>query len=458
VRGCTGSPFFIMNSIFIALAGFVLGAVAIYLYMRQHAQSAVAHETELRSRLAGSETRVDELWNQVVNLRETAGAAEELRARLAETERRAADLSTEIGGWRERNAELQAERRVLSEAQVKLLESFQALSAQALQANNQMFLDLADTALAKRQMAIEELVRPLKESLTSVDGKIQELETARVSAYTMLSSQLQSLGSETTNLVKALRTPHTRGQWGEMQLRRTVEIAGMVDYCDFRVQQTLYADDTRLRPDMIVMLPNGRRLVVDSKAPLSAYLDAIELDDDSLRAAKLKQHAAQVRCHVEKLAQKAYWAQFDPAPEFVVAFLPGESFFSAALQHDAGLIEFGADRKVLVATPTTLIALLRAIGYGWRQEKIAQNAFEISRLGRELYERLAKLAESFAMVGTHLDRATKSYNEAAGTFESRVLVSARRMKEKGVTVAEDIPELALLERTAKPLATSLLED
>ena len=213
-----------------------------------------------------------------------------------------------------------------------------------------------------------------------------------------------------------------------------------------------------LRPDLIVMLPNGRRLVVDSKAPLAAYLDAIELEDDGLRAAKLKQHASQVRGHVEKLAQKAYWAQFDHAPEFVIAFLPGESFFSAALQHDPGLIEFGADQKVLVATPTTLIALLKAVAYGWRQEKIAQNAQEISRIGRELYERLAKLAESFAAVGTHLDRATRAYNDAAGTFEKRVLVSARRMKEKGVTVAEDIPELPVLERTARPLPASTLAE
>lgn len=437
-----------------ALTGLFLGSAVIYVYMRLQLHAASVREVDLRSRLAASEAQSAEQWQQISQLSETLGTAEELRSRLAATEMRAADLSTEMAGWRERNAELQAEKRVLGEAQVKLLESFQALSAQALQANNQMFLDLADTALAKRQMAIDELVRPLKDSLSKVDTKIHELETARVSAYTLLTSQLQSLGMETTNLVKALRTPHTRGQWGEMQLRRTVEIAGMVDYCDFRLQQTLYGEDARLRPDMVVLLPNGRRLVVDSKAPLSAYLDAIELEDDALRAAKLKQHALQVRGHVEKLAQKAYWSQFDPAPEFVIAFLPGESFFSAALQHDPGLIEFGADQKVLVATPTTLIALLKAIGYGWRQEKIAQNAFEISRLGRELYDRLAKLAESFAMVGTHLDRATKSYNEAAGTFERRVLVSARRMKEKGVTAAEDIAELPLIERSAKPVSES----
>jgi DNA recombination protein RmuC len=237
-----------------------------------------------------------------------------------------------------------------------------------------------------------------------------------------------------------------------MQLRRTVEMAGMVDYCDFRVQQTLYGEDSRLRPDMIVMLPNGRKLVVDAKAPLAAYLDGIESTDDAIRAARMKQHASQVRSHVEKLAQKSYWGQFDTMPEFVIAFLPGESFFSAALQHDPSLIEFGAEQKVLLATPTTLIALLKAVAYGWRQEQIAQNAVEISRIGRELYERLSKLAENFASVGTHLDRATRAYNDAAGTFEKRVLVSARRMKEKGVTVAEDIPEVALLERVPKTSA------
>ena len=403
------------------LIGALLGGLGCWLAMRAHFFEPLRRETERRARAEATAERVPQL-----------------EARLAE-------LQTV-------NTSLAAERRVLTEAQTKMLESFRSLSSEALQANNQMFLDLADTALAKRQMAIDELVRPLKESLCKVDTKMQELETARVSAYTMLSSQLQSLGTETTNLVKALRTPHTRGQWGEMQLRRAVEMAGMVDYCDFRVQQTLYGEDSRLRPDMVVMLPNGRKLVVDSKAPLAAYLDGIEASDDGVRAARMKQHAAQVRSHVDKLAQKSYWAQFDTMPEFVIAFLPGESFFSAALQHDPSLIEFGAEQKVLLATPTTLIALLKAIAYGWRQEQIAQNAVEISRIGRELYERLSKLAENFASVGTHLDRATKAYNEAAGTFEKRVLVSARRMKEKGVTVAEDIPEVTHIERLSKSSA------
>jgi DNA recombination protein RmuC len=416
----TVSPFFFFVQ-FLFINGQLAGALGCWLAMRARFFEPLRAETERRA------------------------SAEALASRVPELESRLTALQIS-------NTDLQAEKRVLSEAQTRLLESCQAFSAPALQANNQMFLDLADTALAKRQIAIDELVRPLKDSLTKVDAKIHELETARVSAYTLLTSQLQALGSETANLVKALRTPHTRGQWGEMQLRRAVEMAGMVDYCDFRVQQTLYAEDSRLRPDMVVMLPNGRRLIVDSKAPLSAYLDAIELADDGQRAEKLKQHAMQVRTHVEQLAQKAYWAQFDQAPEFVIAFLPGESFFSAALQHDPGLIEFGADRKVLVATPTTLIALLKAVAHGWRQEQIAQNAVEISRMGRELYERLAKLAENFAAVGTHLDRATKAYNEAAGTFEKRVLVSARRMKEKGITVAEDIPEAVPVERTPKTSA------
>lgn len=242
-----------MELIFL-LAGALLGALGCWLAMRARFFEPLRRETERRAHAEATALRVPEL------------------------ESRLADLQNA-------NRTLTAERRVLTEAQAKMLESFRALSSQALQANNQMFLDLADTALAKRQMAIDELVRPLKESLSKVDSKMQELETARVSAYTMLTSQLQSLGTETTNLVKALRTPHTRGQWGEMQLRRAVEMAGMVDYCDFRVQQTLYAEDSRLRPDMVVMLPNGRKLVVDSKAPLSAYLDGIEAADDAVRRA-----------------------------------------------------------------------------------------------------------------------------------------------------------------------------
>jgi DNA recombination protein RmuC len=236
-----------------------------------------------------------------------------------------------------------------------------------------------------------------------------------------------------------------------MHLRRTVEMAGMTEHCDFCEQQTFQGEDGRLRPDVIVSLPGGRRIVVDSKTPLAAYLDGVEAETESARSAQMRAHATQVRSHVTKLSARAYWAQFDPAPDFVIAFLPGESFFSAALQHDPGLIDFGVEHRVLLATPTTLIALLKAVAYGWRQEKLATNAQEISQLGREIYERLAKLALHFAKLGEHLDRATKTYNEAAGTLESRVLVTARKIRDKGATTAAEIPAVEGLDRSARPL-------
>jgi DNA recombination protein RmuC len=236
-----------------------------------------------------------------------------------------------------------------------------------------------------------------------------------------------------------------------MHLRRTVEMAGMAEHCDFCEQQTLYTEDGRLRPDLVVYLPGNRRIVVDSKSPLSAYLDAIDAGTEAARTGHMRTHAAQVRAHVTKLSARAYWAQFDPAPDFVIAFLPGESFFGAALEHDPSLIEFGVEHRVLLATPTTLIALLKAVAYGWRQEKLAQNAQEISQLGRDIYERLATLAAHFARVGEHLDRATKTYNQAVGTLESRVLVTARKIREKGASTAQEIPVLEPLERTARPV-------
>jgi DNA recombination protein RmuC len=343
---------------------------------------------------------------------------------------------------------------LLTEAEKKLSDAFNALSSQALQANTDQFLKMADLRM-----------RPLDDTLNDVRKRLRELEAARVEAYGGLTQQVKSLAeaqgllrSETANLVKALRAPATRGRWGEIQLKRVVEMAGMLPHCDFAEQATLTSADGRLRPDVIIQLPGGRRIVVDSKAPLSAYLDALEAQDETTRSRLLSSHAGQVRTHIGKLAGKQYWAELDGATDFVVAFIPGEVFFSAALQADPSLVEYGIEQRVLVATPTTLIALLKAVAYGWRQERVTQNAVEISRLGREIYDRLSTLAEHFANVGTALNRATLCYNQAIGTLESRVLVSARRLKEKGVTAAEELPAPEPLDEMARKISADELVD
>jgi len=417
----------------------------------------------------------------------------ELRARLDERSLRTAQLEAEleshrrelaeVGAARERlAAELAAERRasseklaVIADAGRSLREAFQTLSAEALRQNNQSFLDLARTSLGEfqrtavadlehRRQAIGELVKPVRESLEQVDLKLRDVERERVDAYASLREQVRSLAltqqqlqTETTKLVQALRTPSVRGRWGEIQLKRVVEIAGMLDHCDFFEQQSVTTEDGRLRPDLLVKLPGGRNVVVDAKAPLGAYLEAVEAADEAAREGKLRDHARQVREHMQRLGAKSYAEQFEPAPEFVVMFLPGETFFSAALQIDPGLIEFGVDKRVIPASPTTLIALLRAVAYGWRQEKLADNARVISDLGRELYERLRTMTEHFARLGGHLDKAVSAYNDAVGSIERRVLVTARRLKETGIGGSEDLPTLEGVERSTRGLGSPLAE-
>jgi DNA recombination protein RmuC len=378
---------------------------------------------------------------------------------------------------------LEAERKTSNEkdefvtrASEELRNAFKAMASDALNSNSSSFLVLAKERLERfqteargdlesRQKAVADMVAPVRDSLDKVDAKIQQLEVARGDAYGELRAQVQSLittqkelQSETGNLVRALRTPNVRGRWGEIQLRRVVEIAGMLSYCDFAEQETVNTETGRLRPDLVVKLPGGKHVVVDAKTPLQAFLDAFETNDEETRRACLANHARQVRDHMKTLSGKNYWEQFEATPEFVVMFLPGETFFSAALEQDPGLIEQGVLQRVIPASPTTLIALLKAVAYGWNQEKLARNAQQISALGKELHERLRLLAAHITAVGTGLDRAVESYNKAVGSLESRVLVSARKFSELGASVAEDIPELEPIETTARALSFDWDED
>src|ERR1041384_4550283 len=374
-------------------------------------------------------------------------------------------------------ADLEGERRAAQERSEsfkrvteELAEKFKALSRDALKDNNQEFLNLARATLEQfqtkakgerdqRQQAIDQLVKPLKDSLEKVDGKIGELEKSRAGAYAELREQVKSLTTqqlelrnETGNLVKALRTPHVRGRWGEIQLRRVVELAGMLQYCDFTEQASVATEDGRIRPDVIVRLPGNRTIVVDAKVPFEAFYESISTTDDSVRLERLKEHARLVRTHIGNLSRKSYWETVQPTPEFVLLFLPGETFYSAALEPDPKLIEDGINQRVIIATPTTLIALLKAISYGWQQEQMADNAQEVGKLGKELYDRMRTFVSYFADIGRNLDRALESYNKGVGSLEARVLVTARKFKERGAIAGEDIETIEPVDKSARTLS------
>jgi DNA recombination protein RmuC len=339
---------------------------------------------------------------------------------------------------------LDSAKTLVDTAEGRLRDTFQSLAADALKDNRASFFDLAKTSFERYQ-------QPISETLTRVDQRLKDAERERVEAYSRLSEQVVALGSTANMLSRALRTPAVRGRWGEMQLRRVVEMSGMLQRCDFDEQPGVQSDNGRVRPDLIVHLPGGKQIVVDAKTPLEAFLDAQECTDDEARALRLQGHARQVRDHMDRLGGKSYWEQLPNSPEMVVMFLPGETLFSSALQQDLTLIEHGLGQRVLLASPITLIALLTTIAHSWRHEGLTENYREVARLGKEFYERLATFADRFDDVRKRLDGAVQAYNEAAGSFESRVLVSARRLRDLDVTTAPELPPADPIERVPRVL-------
>lgn len=447
-----------MTEAMFILIGLLFGAVIGWLFARMRLTKQMI---EIQGKAQAAESTIFELRQQIEKKdSELARSYSEL-----ETERTA--RVTAETRLEEAKKGLDEQKKLLNEATQRLKDTFNALSADALKSNNQLFLELARKTLenllieakgdlGKRQEAIDGMIKPLKEALEQFQIRIRDIESAREQAYGGLRRHLEDLTrtherlqKETTNLVTALKAPQVRGRWGEITLRRVVEVAGMSRYCDFEEQPSVGTEEGRRRPDLIVKLPGDRTVVVDAKVPLKAYMDATESQDENNRQKALLRHAHAVKSHMQLLGSKAYWNQFSPSPDFVVLFLPGESFFSAALEQDRSLIEDGISRRVILATPTTLIALLRTVAYSWQQQQVAENARRIWEAGTELFDRVYKFSEHLSKMRDGLNKATESYNAAIGSWASRVVPSARKLKELGATSQEK--EIVEIEPIETPL-------
>lgn len=439
-----------MTTIFVAIVFFVLGGVIAYLFTK----------SKLSSEQISNQIRFEELEKSNTKL----------QTELTEAKDNANELQFEWFKEKERNTELntkyqevlksaEEQKKFLAETNDRLKEQFESLSAKVLQSNNQQFLDLAKTALdnhineskndlEKRQQAIDSIVKPLSESLSKFDGKIQEIEKAREGAYSEIKVFLDAmkgttdkLQKETNTLVSALKTSHTRGKYGEIGLKRVVEFAGMSAFCDFEEQTSVQSENGLLRPDLIVNLPGGRKVIIDSKVPLNQYMQAFETEDEDLRKHHLINHAKAVREHLKNLSSKAYWNQYNDAPDYVVMYLQIESSFGSALELDRTLIEDALNNRIIIATPTTLITMLRTIAFSWQQIHVADNIYQMRDAGIELYNRVNVLIQHFSSVGHNLNQATQSYNKAIGSLESRFIPQVKKLKEIGGTLMEkDINE------------------
>jgi DNA recombination protein RmuC len=446
-----------------AIVGLAVGGIITYLIAERRSRALLQEVGTARSI---AEQRVADLTQR---LEQTSGEARQAGEKCSQAEQRCATLAAEI---RATEQNLNDQKKMLDEAQVKLRDAFAGVSAEALAKNNEAFLQLARERFAaqsteaagsldKRKVEIEGLLKPLTEVMSQYQQRLTEIEKSRVESYSQLREQLgalqeteRTLNLNTTQLVSALRRPNTRGQWGEMTLRRLVELSGMSNRCDFFEQTSVQGDEGKLRPDMMIRLPGGHEIVVDCKTTLDAFLDAAAASDEENRKSFLQQHSKQVRARARDLCQKSYWSQFASTPEFVVMFLPGESFYSAAVEADANLYEDCLKAHVIVATPTTLLALLKTVAHVWKQNDMSENAEKIRELGTELYDRLATMAAHFQKLGNTVGSLVDHYNTAIGSMESRVMVSARKMGELGTKSEKELPILESVEKRAREIGVA----